>query len=460
MSIQSLLGIAQGAMLAQAEAVDIAGQNVANSTTPGYVRRNVLLQTRSDRGAPQGGVYAAGVARSWDAFAHQRVVTEGGRQGAASARSGALATLESLVAPGQGQSLADRASAFFSAYSALSSNPRDSTARATVLGRAQELAQTVSQTAAGLADQRASLLKEATGTAGEINERLGKIAALNEKIATAQALGDTAPDLRDQRAQLLREVGERVDVRAIEDATGKLTVLSSGSVLVEGKGATRVDVGLSQDGNLAITFQRPNGVSLDVTKAVTSGKLGGLRETRDADIPALQKKLDQTAYDLANAVNAAHAGGYGLDGQTGRNLFAAPAQVEGAAYSFAIDPELQGHPERLATAKSAADVPGGNDVALQIAQLASKPLGAGVENPAEALTGLASMVGVKKNAADAELTLRESTLTQADNLLQSSGGISIDEEMMNLTRYQRAFEASMRVVKTADELLTSIIKDL
>jgi len=460
MSIQSLLGIAQGAMLAQAEGVDISGQNVANSTTPGYVRRSVILQTRSDRGAPQGGVSAAGVARSWDGFAHQRVVTEGGRQGAASARSNALAHIESLVAPGAGDTLADRTSALFSAFNTLATHPSDSTARATLLGRAADLAQAVSKTAAGLSQARGDLAKEAAGVAGEVNERLGKIAALNEKIATAQALGDSAPDLRDQRSELLREVGERMDVRAIEDATGKLTVLSSGSVLVEGKNASVVDVGLSPDGNLAVTFKRPNGITVDVTKSITSGTLGGLREARDADIPALQKKLDKTAFDLATAVNAAHASGYGLDGQTGRNLFVPPAQVDGAAYSMALDPAMQGHPERLAASKSAADVPGGNDVAVQIAQLASQPLGGTSENPAEAFTGLASLAGLKKSAADAELSLRQSTVAQADNLLESAGGVSIDEEMMNLTRYQRAFEASMRVVKTADELLSSIIKDL
>jgi flagellar hook-associated protein 1 FlgK len=460
MSISSLLGISQAAMLAQAQGVDIAGQNVANATTPGYVKRSVILTTRSDPGAPQGGVYASGVGRSWDAFAHGRVVTEGGRHGAASARSDALASVETLLSPGAGMSLADRTSAFFSAWSTLANNASDPTARAAVLAKATDLAQAISSTATGLSTARSDLLQQAVGVAGEVNERLAKIASLNEKIAGAQALGEGAPDLRDQRALLVREVGERMDVKSIEDASGKVTLLSSGSVLVDGKAASKVQVGVAATGDLAITLQRPSGVTLDITKATSSGTLGGLREARDSDIPALQAKLDKTAYDLAGAVNTVHSNAYALDGQTGRPLFKPPAQVKGAAYGFAIDPSVAGQPNKLAAAKDASDLPGGSDAAVAMAQLASAPLGAGGQSPADSFVGIAADVGVRKAAADSELTFRQATMGQADSLLESAGGVSVDEEMMNLTRYQRAFEASMRVVKTADELLSSIIKDL
>jgi len=134
--------------------------------------------------------------------------------------------------------------------------------------------------------------------------------------------------------------------------------------------------------------------------------------------------------------------------------------VKGAAYTFAVDPSVAGQPNKLGAAKNSADLPGGSDAAVAMAQLASAPLPGGGLPPAESFVGLTADVGVKKAAADSELTFRQATMGQADSLLESAGGVSVDEEMMNLTRYQRAFEASMRVVKTADELLSSLIKDL
>lgn len=461
MSITSLLGVARDAMLAQQAGVDVTGQNISNANTPGYVRRSVLLETRSSRGGPQGGVFAAGVLQSWDKFAHQRVVTESGNHGAATARSNALAAAEAVLAPGTGQTVSDKASAFFQAWTDLASKPDDPTARAAALARASDLAAAIGGAAVGLTALQGDLFKQSSGVASEVNERLGKIAKLNEQISTAQALGDNAPDLRDQRSRLVREVGERVEVKTIEEADGKITLLSSGSTLVDGVGASSLETGLdAATGKLQFKLHRTGGTTVDITSSVTTGTLGGIREARDADIPSLKDKLDQFAFDLANTVNTVHAAGFGLDGGTGRDLFTPPAAVAGAAYGFKVDPAIAGQPNMLAASTTAADLPGGNDTALAIAKLADAALGAFGGNPAEAFAQILGDVGVKKTAADADLTLRDATLTQANSLLESSSGVSLDEEMVNLTRYQRAFEASMRVVKVADELLAEIVNKL
>lgn len=446
-------------MLAQAAGLDVTGQNIANATTPGYVRRSVILEARSTRGGQQGGVWTAGISRAVSAFAHQRVVTESGLHGAASARSGALATVENILAPAAGQTMGDRANALFGAFSALASNPNDATVRNTVLARAGELAQSISGAAAGLAGTRAELFSTAKSVAGELNERLGKIAKLNDQIAIAQGEGDIAPDLRDQRGQLLREVGERIDVKAIEDGSGKLTLLSSGSVLVDGAGASSVDVGITPSGDLGIALHRPGGSVIDVTSAVTSGTLGGLREARDSDIPALASKLDQTAFDLATAINAVHLAGAGLDGGTGRPFFKQPAVVAGAAYAFAVDSQVAGQPNNLAAAANVAELPGGTSNAIALAQLATASLGA-AGSPAQAFGAILGDAGIRKSSADGELSLREATLGQADAVHESVSGVSIQEEMVNLSRYQRAYEASMRVLKTVDDLLNGLMKEL
>jgi flagellar hook-associated protein 1 FlgK len=204
---------------------------------------------------------------------------------------------------------------------------------------------------------------------------------------------------------------------------------------------------------------RGGGSSVDVTSNVTDGALGGLREARDTDATNALNQLDQFAYDFSNAVNGIQSAGYGTDGTTGNNLFVAPAAVAGAAKGMALDPAIVGHPEKIATSSTAAGLPSGNDVAGQLADLATTSIGSG-GTPTATFAALASSVGSAKQSADNENELRTSTVAQAETLNSSSSGVSLDEEMANLTQYQRAFEASSKVLQTADALLENLISSI
>ena len=57
-------------------------------------------------------------------------------------------------------------------------------------------------------------------------------------------------------------------------------------------------------------------------------------------------------------------------------------------------------------------------------------------------------------------SLRTSTVTQATNLNSSVSGVNIDDEMTNLTAFQRAYEANSKVLQTADTLLEGLMEDL
>jgi flagellar hook-associated protein 1 FlgK len=450
----SVMALSGQALSVQAAGIDVAGQNVANVNTPGYARRTAQLET-----LPNMGVRLAGIGRSLDRFAAARAVTESGLHGAASARAGSLGNLEAILAPDGSKTIGDQTSAFFASINAVSQNPSDPTARNVALASAQQLATALSTAAASIAGERGALVGKAQDVAGEVNQRLGQIGKLNQQIVDAKGNGADANALRDQRDALVREVGDRIGVQAIEDASGAVTLLSSGSTLVEGNHSSTVDVALGANGNLAITFRHPGGSSDDVSAKVTSGSLGGIREARDVDAPKVMAQLDQYAYDLATSVNNVHTAGYGLDGQTGRPFFKPPAGVAGAAYTMAIDPSVAGNPAAIGAAKSGADLPGGNDTALALAQLGGSPQG-GSPTPAQAFAAITGGLGATKAAADADVALRENTVAQADNLRESGSGVSVDEEMVSLTSFQRSFEASMRVVTTVSTLLDELIKGM
>jgi flagellar hook-associated protein 1 FlgK len=455
-SLFSLLDVARDGILAQSTALDVTGQNVSNAGTAGYTRRVANLETTTTNGA-WGSVRVASIGRTFDRFAERRAVAEMGLKGAATSRSDALAEAESILAPSGVPSIGDQMATFYASMSTLAQNPGDISTRTQAIGDASALAQSISSTASQLSAARTSLLGRAQDVAGEVNERLGRIADLNRQISTAKGQGENPADLMDQRDAMVRAVGERIGAQAIEQPNGMVTLLSSGTALVDGDRAATLSVAPDANGNLSIQVVRPSGATDDITQNVTSGTLGGLREARDVDLAKTAAGLDKLAYDFTSTVNAVHTTGFGLDGVSGRPLFQPAAGPTGAARAMAVDPSILADPKALAASSTAAGLPGDNGAALAISQLATAPLGTSA-SPAQAFAAVAAGLGSAKQSAEAEVTLRTATLTQATSLRDSASGVSLDEEMVNLTKFQRAFEASTRVLSTVNELLGDLVK--
>jgi flagellar hook-associated protein 1 len=451
-SLFALLGTMQEGLAAQQAGIDVTGQNIANVNTPGYVKRTAVLESRAVLPGSDGGVDVAEIQRAYSSFTYAQVLVGHGAKSAADARSGALGEAQAVLAPNGGGSLSDSINAFFSSLQALSATPADPSARSAVLAKATRLATSFSTTSSGLSQVQSSLYSRAQGAISDVNQKLLQIAQLNGQISQANGLGDNAPDLRDKRDALVSDVADQIGARVVPDASGSVTLFAAGTVLVSANHASSLDVSLDPSGAMKFVVSRPGGAAVDVTQGVTDGTLGGLREARDVDVAKTAAQLDQLAYSIENAVNSVHSKGYGLDGATGRPIFAPPSSVAGAAATMAVDPSVAGQPDRVAAAATAADIPGGNDIALQLAQLAGQPLGAGGP-PAQEVSAIAAQLGSAKSSADTDASTRADMLTQAENMNSSASGVSLNEEMVNLTRFQQAFQAATRVLQVTDQLL-------
>jgi flagellar hook-associated protein 1 FlgK len=448
------LNIAQSGLAAQTAAMDATGQNITNVNTPGYSRVTANLETTPTGDTFAGSVQVSGVVRSFNQLTYGNLLTQQGQSGAADARSSALDETQGIVAPTDG-TIGDQLSSFFSSLSTLTTSPSDPSARSAVLASATSLAQSISTTAAGLSGQRSDLLTEAQGVATQVNTQLSQIAQLNAQIQASSGGGQQPTDLLDQRDQLAGQVSTEVGAQVLVDSSGNYTLLSGGTALVSGSTAATLAVGLDGSGNLKITSTQ-SGDTTDITSATNLGTLGGIREARDTDIPNYQGQLDTFAYNLATGVNAVFSNGYGTDGATGRNLFVQPTSAAGAAYAFAVDPSVANDPAAVAASSTSAGLPGGNDVAVALAGLASQPFGSST-SPGSAFASIASSVGSDVSSADSEATLRADTVTQAQDLNQSASGVSINQEETNLTEFQQAYEASTEVLQTANSLLQDLM---
>lgn len=456
-SLSSLMSVARDALTANQGALDIVGKNITNANVPGFSRRTALIENQVfGRGGP-GSVLFKGPQRMFDRFAESRLLGESSLLGAARLRSEGLMGLEAMLAPQGSGSLGGRMGAFFGAATDLTTGANDPTKRAQFLARAEEVAQSFRIAADGLNARRSDLQQQAVDVTKEVNSRAKEIAELNGKIAEATALGDPVPDLHDRRDLLVREVAERAPVAVVRESNGTVSVSAAGASLVSGKDSSTLSATLDAQGKLKFEMQRGNGSPLDITSRMTSGELGGIAEARDSDVAGMVTELDQLAFDFASAINTAHAAGFGLDGGTGRPLFTPPAAVAGAAATMSVSALVQGQPDRVAASASAAELPGGSGNALLLASLSSASLGAG-GSPGARFGALAGKLGTLQNSASNAQSLREDTVSMAETMREQASGVSIEEEMVDLTRYQRAFEASMKVLRVADELLEGLIR--
>jgi len=460
-TLNAVLDLGRGGLVAQGAGLSVTSENINGANLPGYVRRSATLEAFLRTRGVAGGVQYTGTARAFDRISSRRLALEHGMLGSAQARSDALGQTEQVLVPSEGMAIDDAVGELFAAFEQLGSKANDPTARKEVLAAAQQVAQRFQQAGAGLATQRDDLLTQAQSVAADLNQQLGELAALNEKIAQATNDDGARAELLDRRDQLVDAVSERIGAQVIHNDDDTVTLLSSGASLVDGNRAATVQVGLDAVGDMSIAFQNGSSVT-DVSTKVNEGTLGGLREARDQDLAKLQTDLDQFAYDVATQVNTLHASGFGLDGVSGRSIFEAkgggpiPAPP-GSAYAFDVAAAVATDPDAIAASTTAAGLPGGNDLALSLAELAHGALPGG-GTPAERFGSLVGDLGTMKKAADGDVTLRTSTVAHVVATRESTSGVNLDEEMVALSRYQRAYEANLQVVQAADEMMTQLMQ--
>ncbi len=457
--LNTLLGIGTSALATFQRALSVTGQNVANVNTPGYSRQQVILtETEPQNGRPGQigtGVQVSEIRRSVDTFVEQQLLGSHQRLGQFTASRGALLQVQPLFGDSNDQGLAAAMNDFFKAWQDVSTNPADSTARTVLLSKAASLSSRFNHTATDLASQRKSIDGQIGQAVTDINQLASRIADLNKNISHAELNGQQANDLRDERGRLLDDLGELVNVSSLEDDTGQLTVfVGLGHVLVD-KHQTYQLAGAANSSNaslLDVRYDAGGGPVTTLNSVITSGKLKGLLDVRDQTIPSLQTSFDTLASTLVTQVNSQHQSGYGLDGSTGQNFFAPAGTTAGTIRVSLTDKQA------IAASSTSAGVPGNNVNALAIGNLQHASLSAlGNITFGEYYGDVAGNFGSTVQGAERDRNAQEIIHEQLEAHRAEISGVSLDEELVNLLKYQRAFQAASRLITVTDELMQTIL---
>jgi len=426
-------------LLAQQRMLDTTGHNIANASTQGYSRQEATLSASTAlqltvsgkanaTGAHLGtGVDVQGFRRVRDQFLDSQFRAQNTNVSEWNAKTSSLDSAElSLAEPGENginQALAK----FWNAWSDVVKTPDAEAAKQALVQRANGLTDSIhsvrSQMVAAQQGAQAQY-DNLAGPGGEIAKVASELADLNNTIAKSVTNGDMPNDLMDRRDLLLDQLSGYGQV-SVEN-------LASGSTNVS---FVDRDSGITYP---IVTDNQADWAGPPAGDWNPGGQLGGLlsvAKTPGGMIDGYLGQIDSFTKTLADTVNSVYQGNFFSYGSPEGETIAVNSAIQAAPISI----------------RAGSGDAGSNDIAVAVSQLRGNPSIDGVYKAFVAKVG-GDLDESERMQANAQV-LTDSV----ENRRQSVQGVSMDEEMSNLVRFQRAYQASARAMSTMDEMLDVLI---
>jgi flagellar hook-associated protein 1 FlgK len=458
MDIFGVLNMGSKALTVQQKGIYVTGNNIANVNTPGYSRQRLNMSsdvpTNTGIGPVGSGVRANEIERVYDRFLGVQINNETQSLGQWEAYKDSVERVEMVFDESGRYGLNQVMSEFWNSWQDLTNNPSGSIERTILVAKSEMLTATLSQNYEDLQQIQRDIDSNIEGAVGEINRLSENMVDLNQKIIQTELGGHTANEYRDQRDLVLKELSELIDIDSFEDANGGATVsVGKGQVLVEGTHTYKLATQPDASGHRDITWIDSSGNSVIISDDISKGKLKGWLDARDVDISDSLNKLDTLASDLMGAVNSRHRLGFGLDNSTGNDFFTGAATAAG----IQVNPLIAGDTKLIAAAQG-ADKPGDNGNAIAIANLQeAQTMNGGTATFSAYYDSMVSDSGIAVQQATSYYDHQSQMVLQVENYRESISGVSIDEETVNLIKYQNAYQAAAKLINTADEMMDTVL---
>ncbi len=501
MSIFAALSIGRLGLTAQSRALQVTANNISNVNTPGFTRQRAVFEpisngVLSSGFSPGSGVIVPTAERISDATLEAQRQFERQQLGMDEGMERGLSRIEGIFEELGGEGINTTLSRFFAGLNDLANDPGNTAVRDTVARAAETLISQISDT-----DQRLNQLQLDENTkirqsVIEVSDISRDIASLNRQIFLKET-GDgqaTASGLRDRRNELLNQLAEEIDYTSFERDDGSIAVFAAGGfLLVVGDESASLEVQTGGFGNPLFfdVFQNLGGsVNGPITSRISSGQIGASLALRDDRVQAYRNSLDEFAFSLADRINSVHyqpgtpPGALGMGDATSRRMFidarqpvvaegAAPVQVAGLAGALRLHPDIVANSRHIAT--GAGPSGGGpalkddNRIVLALANVETldtafyavgDTAGSPTGSPATLgafMDSLSGSLGSELQSARRSVSQSELIVAELDDRRGALSGVSLDEEVANLVRYERAYQASARTISTMDELLQDLL---
>ena len=165
--------------------------------------------------------------------------------------------------------------------------------------------------------------------------------------------------------------------------------------------------------------------------AAGGGQLGALKTLATTTLPGYLASLDAVAKTIHDDVNAAYGSAF-FGGDTAATLGT-------------------GIPAASAITAGSGSGAASNDIATAVAALRNT-------SAATARYGaIVRQIGADADNASRAQSVAQAAVDAAEDRRQNVSGVSLDEEMANMLRFQRGYQASARAMSTIDDMLDTLI---
>jgi flagellar hook-associated protein 1 len=331
--VSDVFGISVSALQAFQAAINVAGNNIANASTPGYAKESIDLTTASPQASGAisigNGVVISGVSRSFNQATADQLNASQSSLGQLNAMQNYSSQIDNLVGVTAG-GLSTAVQSFYSAWSDVANSPASTATRQALIGKAQSVAASFQSTSSQLNYLNTDINSRITADVQQINTLGASISTLNKQIVigTAENGGHAPNELLGQRDQLVTNLAALTGISTTVDSNGSLNVfLGNGQPLVlQGITVQLTTVPNQFDASqLEVSSTTSNGSVIN--GSITSGDLGGLLAARSQVVDPAKNQLGQIAVAFSQTVNSQQNVGLDLTGKLGANLFSVGAPL-------------------------------------------------------------------------------------------------------------------------------------
>lgn len=510
MSLISCLNIAQQALSVNQAAISVVSNNIANVDTPGYskwrVNQAAVINYTPSAGnkmslAESGsGVTIESVQRYSNSYLQSYYWQENSSAAYMDKYATIASNIEDLTNELNDTGLSEALTNFYAAADALNDDPSDITARENYIQQAQNVTVVFNNMSKNLNDMKETLVgdpnkpgtleaSEIVSQAEAVNSLLDQIAKVNFDIVKTNSGTSSSPALLDKRDALVSQLTSYMPIEAKVNSNGTINISLGDYKLVAGSQVSSyLEV---ESGNAStpaiINLVDKNGapVASNVNSDIDAGSIGaiftasGNSNGSNLTINGVLAQLNKMASNFASVLNSiqttvGYPSGDGttpmaIDTATGllipatENIFQTnDGTATITAANISVNSDIINDPNLIAAAR-VADVTDttavGNNTNMTLVLSSRTEPNAGLQNLSFEgyLASVVSGIGSDVNNINSNTENQNLVLNEIQMKLSSATGVNLDEELVDMVKYQRAYQAAARIFSVCNDLMGELV---